>query len=153
MTLPYKIIAALLLLLGVFAGGYFTGKGQREITERLVVKEGETRTITVEKIVTVIRTVKPDGTVEEKTETADRTIDKNKDISEVSKDSSSKLSVNQWGVGGLVKASLKDSTIEDLKVPKLEYGVVGSMRVIGDIWADLQVTTDKQLGIGLRVEF
>lgn len=144
----WKLIVPIAIAL--FLGGYWAGKGQTQVIEKERIVKGETVTVTVEKIVTVIRVVKPDGTTTETTSTTERQIDKTKETEIVDKSKETTPVANDYGVGGGVKASLKSV---DINAFKPDYYVAVSRRIIGDAWIDLSVSTDSQVGLGVKLEF
>lgn len=91
----YKLLGIILLVLGAALGGYFYGKGNKEV--QTITIEGKKEVQIVERIKTVTRTVKPDGTITETTETKDKTEntkEKTRETETVSKPSLSKYSLS-----------------------------------------------------------
>lgn len=150
-----KIAIVLLLALGIFGGGFYLGKGNKEVVIQEKIIKGDTVIKEVETIVTVTKTVHPDGTTTETTTTDTKQKDTHEQESTTDKSSSSKSIASNWGVGIGVVASLKDAidnkSVKEL--PKPDYYGMISHRVLGDIWVDLQANTNKEIAGGIRVEF
>lgn len=143
----YKYIFALALLIGVFGGGYYLGRGKREVIT--VEKTGETHTVYRDRIVTVMKTVHPDGTVTEITKTEDKsggtdsiTHDKSNQTRSLASNYSIGLKYWQRYADGIVPAP------RDLG----RYEAVVGRRIIGDMWVDLGVRKE-EAALGVRLEF
>jgi hypothetical protein len=138
----YTLIGLLLLLGGTAAGGYYLGRGQREV----IVKEG--KTITVERVRTVVvtKTVHPDGTTTETTSTTDKETEKEK----TKKDSTSTPMLSDYSVG--VKYWMGQG-----RSPTNYYGnveVTAGRRLVGDVWLEAGVIPLQLQGsIGFSVRF
>ena len=138
MSMQTKALVALFLLLAAFAGGAYWGRGQREV----VVTEGKTVEKVEERIVTVTKVIRPDGTIEETTKTEEKQTDtKTKEKSKAT----SAAQLAQYGVGVAALASLRN-------FPEHEYSVTLSRRILGPAWLELQ-GTKQAVGVGVRIEF
>lgn len=149
MTLGYKLLAGLLLLLAAAGGGYYMGRGQVEVQvqEKIVYKEGETKT--VDHIVTITKTVNPDGTTTETTKTEDKQVDKKTVEKDKEKDTTTTPLMAQYKLGlGLHEIH----SLADLQDYTKVY-VEGSRRVLGPIWLSAGVGLDRSLSLGVSYEF
>jgi hypothetical protein len=142
--------AGLALLLLGFAWGFSRGQENVEtvVQERIVVKEGETKVEYRDKIVTVIKEVKPDGTITETTKTEDKqgTKEKKKSIVDNQKKQETKPVLPTYSVAGGVVASLGP----DILTPG--YYISGGYRVLGPAWIEVGGNTKKELTLGIRWE-
>jgi hypothetical protein len=143
--LQRKILALIILLLITFAGGVYYGRGQKQIEVREVKVQGETVEKVVEKIVEKVRTVKPDGTVEEREITKDVLKDTTERTVSVDREKKETPILPKWSVGGGVISSYSKL------LPPSYYGSVG-YRALGPIWIEALAGTE-HLGVGIRVEF
>lgn len=173
MTLQYKILAGVLLLLASAIGGYVTGKGDKEIViqEKVVTKEGATKIVYKDRIVTVIKEIKPDGTVTEttKTEEKDKVVDKTTKETDSSKDSSTTPAAPRYSLGiyaintsiaeklsGSVPTArepLSGDTGPVLDKSKYNLGVSAGINILNPIWLKFgYVPAVKQVSIGLDLQ-
>lgn len=132
------------LLAAAFAGGLYLGRGQREVVT--VEKKGEERLVYKDKIITVIRTVKPDGTVTEETRTEDRSGTKSSSTTDrsVATKSQSKyrLGFKYW----------KDYSDPLNFQPSKDVEGIAGLRLLGPVHLELGVRKDSA-SIGLSLEF
>jgi hypothetical protein len=139
-----QIVIVIVLLATAFAGGLYLGRGQREVVT--VEKKGEERLVYKDKIVTVIRTVRPDGTVTEETRTEDRSGTKSSSTTDrsVATKSQSKyrLGVKYWKD---YADPLNFNPIKDVE------GIAG-LRLLGPVHLELGIRKDSA-AIGLSLEF
>lgn len=150
MSLPYKLLALLIVLAGTFVGGFFLGKGKKEVTT--ITKQGEKEVVYKDRIVTKIIEKKPDGTIIEKTVTEDKsgkTTEKQVDKSTQVKSALAKYSLG-LGIERIVTTESIGKTFREYT--ESYYGSVG-VRVWGPAWAELQYQPrTNELRLGLRVE-
>lgn len=144
-----NIVIALILLVGSGLGGYYLGRGQKEI--QVVEKEGKTVIQYKDRIVTVIRTVKPDGTVTEITKTEEKSRDTEIDTRSTSTDTKSLASNYSLGVKYWLPISVDIINPSQYSLGGLE--VTGGYRLVGDSWLDLGVKLDRSVALGLSVKF
>jgi hypothetical protein len=140
-----KQIAGIVLLIAVaFAGGLYLGRGQREVVT--IEKKGEERLVYKDKIVTVIRTVKPDGTVSEETRTEDRSGTKSSSTTDrsvaIKSQSKYRLGVKYWKD---YSDPLNFNPVKDVE------GIAG-LRLFGPVHLEVGVRKDSA-AIGLSLEF
>lgn len=171
MTLPYKILAILTTLVVIFIGGFYTGKGQTrvEIQEKVVRVEGESKTVYKDRVVTVTKTVKPDGTTTETTKTEEK--EGSKETKTASKDTAKSTvttpTLSNYSLGLKYWASLDDK----LDMRKMSnYEVTVGKRMLGEIWliggfrpgSEARLTgdgggssprLDKQVSLGISFNF
>lgn len=145
MTLLQKIGAGLVLLLAVFASGYWVGRGDKQIETREVRIKGDTVEKIVEKIVEKTRTVKPDGTVTETEIVRDKVQDKKETVVSNEKDTKITPYLPKWGVGSGAIVGVDN-------FPEVGYYVGGRYRVLGSVWVESSVNTDKQVSLGISLE-
>ncbi len=171
MTLPYKIAAGLIILIGVFGGGFYAGKGQTrvEIQEKVVRVEGESKTVYKDRIVTVTKTVQPDGTTTEVTKTEEKEGSKETRTTSDEKDRKTVTTpiLSKYSLGLKYWASLDDK----IDVSRMSnYEVTAGYRVLGEVWviggfrpgSEARLTgdgggssprLDKQVAIGIAFNF
>lgn len=149
MNLLTKLGIVLATLTLTFLAGLWTGKGQVKVETHIVKEKGEVVTKVVTQIVTVTKTVRPDGTVTETTRTENKEADTKEKTETSDKNKVTTPSASDWGVGGGAVASFGS----DLRtVPSVDYYGEVSRRVIGDVWVDLRVDTSRAIGLGVRIE-
>lgn len=150
-NLGYKILGCLLLIGVAFGGGFYTGKGQKqvEIQEHVVHEKGDTKTVIKDRIVTVTRTVKPDGTVTEttKTEDKDKTQEVKTSVTEKDTDTTIKPVLSTYSLG-LAAAKRWDGDL----LEKPDFGVTAGYRVLGEVWVKGTVIPAQKTGL-LGIEF
>lgn len=145
-----KILAAFLLLLGAFAAGIRWGS-----TTQVIEKEvkGDTVTVVKDRIVTVIRTVHPDGTVTEttKTEEKDKTKKKKETKTEpvvISKPKS------KYSVGYVLRPHWPRGEKDLLPGPAISHGVSVGYNLLDPLWLKFGIIpSDKIYTLGLEVQF
>ena len=140
-----KVIAAAVLLAVSFASGLFIGKGQKS-TEVVEIK-GEERVVFQDKIVTVIKEVKPDGTTTETIKTEDRKEERESSTSQ--KQVIVKSDLSQWKVGALYPFTFGEL---DRLGSLTEVQVQASRRMFGPVWVDV-VAGRKSIALGASLEF
>ncbi len=150
----WKVILALIVLGGSFAGGFWTGRGNKEVEIREVKTKGETIVKTVEKIRWKERIVHPDGTIVEREHEEDRDT-KTHDKETVSeKDKSVRPTQSNYSLGIAYWASFREPLPEQSK--GISYDAVElrvGRRIVGDFWIDLGYRLDRSLSLGVRAEF
>lgn len=160
----YKLGIYLIIILVLVGGGYYSGHKSTnqascpagEVKTIVVDKEGETKTLTVfkDRIVTVTKIVKPDGTTEEHTSTEEKEQEQHIDqtIKEhvVSVDIKPNLTRYSLGLYFPLKFSRFVPTRPSVKDVDLMFGV----RTISNLWLDGGYNfKDKSVLIGLRYDF
>lgn len=147
MSLVKQVVFGLIICGLMFAGGFYAGSGRVEVQE--ITKEGKSETIYRDRIVTVTKTILPDGTVTETTKNEDRTGSTTNETK-----SNEKLTIPalaQWSLGaGLERQATFDSVLS----PKLgDYYVSGGMRALGPVWVETQYQpSGNEIRLGIRVE-
>lgn len=116
MTLINKIVITLAALAIAFAVGFFSGK-----SEKITVKD---KIVYKDRIVTVTKTVKPDGTVVTETKTEDKTGTTTK--------VASKPIIPRYSAG-IITSTRYDKF-------KFDYGISGGMRLIDNFWVKASFT-------------
>ncbi len=138
----YTLIGLLILLVGATAGGYYLGRGQVQIVEKVG------KTITVERVRTVVvtKTVHPDGTTTETTSTTDKETEKEK----TKKDSTSTPLLSDYSVGAKYWAGRGrelDNYYENVEI-------TAGRRLLGDVWLEAGIIPLQLQGsIGLSLKF
>lgn len=129
-SLPSKILIFGALLAAAFGIGFFSGKKE-------VIKTQD-RVVYKDRIVTVTKTVKPDGTVIEETKTEDKEGSKIKVVE--------KPSVPRFSAG--IMAAY------DFKEMRPEYGATAGMRLVDNFWAKSSfLPLNKIVTLGLEYQF
>lgn len=154
MTLPYKILAGLILILAVFLGGYYSGKGDVEIqtVEKIVEREGKTVTVVKDHIITVTKTVEPDGTTTEVTKTEDKSTDKTKEthVTDLDKSTVTTPVLSRYSLG--LFGQVRDIQVSKLQEVHPQLGISAGVRTFGDVWLKLGVIpADKSIQLGLEM--
>lgn len=153
-----KYIIGLVVAAGLFLGGFYTGRGQKqvEVQEKVVTIKGETLTVFKDRIVTVTKIVRPDGTVEETTRTEEKEGKKETKTAEKKKETDSVTTsiASKYSLGLKYWASFDDKfsdtreTVRDTG----RYEVTAGYRLMGDVWLEAGYRLDKQVSLGLRVQ-
>lgn len=147
---PVIIRVVVYIFLTVIAGltGYYQGKGQREI--QIIEKVGETRTEWRNRIVTVTRVVRPDGTTEESTSTRDEERESSSRSS--SRDNQSRPVLSNYSLGLSYWASysspIQDLSTADLRRIELHLG----RRIVGEVWVEIGVR-EESFSLGVSTKF
>jgi hypothetical protein len=152
-----KYFIAAILALALFVAGFYTGKGQKEIEiqEKVVQIKGETQVLIKDRIVTVTKVVRPDGTVEEITRTEDKDRKETSRSEEIAKEKSkvTRSIASQYSLG--LKYWVPNSDILDVgRVRDINnYEVQVGRRLVGEVWLQGGYRFDKQVSIGLQLQF
>lgn len=166
MEIVNKYTVGLLVALITFGAGYYSGKGDREvqIQEKVVYEKGEKEIVIRDKIVTVTKIVKPDGTVEEVTKTEDKQVAEKSTSTSTEKDkvvvSTPKLSKYSLGLKYWIPLSDK-SSIEGNTVPMNAYAhrnienweAVLGYRVAGEVWVIGGYRFSNEVSLGVQFQF
>lgn len=163
-----KYTIGLLLLAITFLGGYYSGKGDREvqIQEKIVTEEGEKEIVIRDKIVTVTKIVRPDGTVEETTKTEDKKTAEKTSSSSSEKDKSvvSKPILSKYSLGLKYWTPLADKRVEgqegrdpldtgrDIRSYRNWEATLG-YRVMGEVWVIGGYKFSNEVSVGLQLQF
>lgn len=142
-----RVLVSILVVLAAFAGGWYMGNGQVTVEE--INKETRTEIQYKDRIVTVTKTVQPDGTIVESTKTEDKS--GSKLTEKKSSETTTTPALAHYSVGaGLARHVDFDSILE----PKLgDYYVSGGMRVLGPGWVEVQYQPNaNEVRLGIRVE-
>lgn len=161
MSIFTQIAIAGAMLLVAFGGGYLY-RGDPEPVVQVVEREklvevqvkGETTVEVRDRIVTVVRTVKPDGTVTEKTRTEEKDQSSKEVVTEavrVQERTSTTLpmaaSRYSLGIGYRGQLPIRPPTYQDLLV-------TGGYRISSSpVWLEFGVTGRRELVLGLRLEW
>lgn len=153
-----KIIGGLVILLLAFAGGAYYGRSSTTpvvtTVDRVITQEGETKTVYVDRIVTVTKTVQKDGTTTEVTRTEDKSknTDKHTEVTSDTKQvTSSPGSVGaEYTVGVAYRAALDDASY----IPSLNnLELLGTKRLAGPLLLNVEVApVRKEIAVGLSIE-
>jgi len=153
MTTIQKVGIGLVTMLLIFLAGFWTGKGQKEIEvqyqDRVVEKEvkGETQIVYKDRVVTVTKTVKPDGTTTETTRTEEKSKDETKttEKTEVAKEESGNrtetpVSSNySLGVSYVAVIRSYNDLLPGLSPSVSNIQITAGRRLLGDLWLDIGV--------------
>lgn len=144
-----KYIIGLAVAVALLVGGYYLGKGQKEVIteEKIVYKEGETKII--EREIIKEKIIRPDGTIEE------RTIEKDKSTEEKSKEIEREKSQSVTPI--LSRYSLGAKYWPDLSIRqqwnKDNLEITTGYRVWGEAWVDVGYKLDNSVSLGLSLKF
>jgi hypothetical protein len=145
-----KLLAGILLVLGAFSAGMKWGS-----TTQVIEKEvkGETVTVYKDRIVTVTKIVKPDGTVEETTKTEEK--DKTKKEKETKKEPVVVAkSKSKYSVGYILRPHWPKGENDLLPGPAVSHGVSAGYNLLDPLWLKFGVIpSDKIYTLGLEVQF
>lgn len=146
-----------LLLALAFAGGYWAGHGDREIQtvvqEKRIEVAGRERVVIRDRIVTVTRTVQPDGTVTETTRTEEKSKEKEKESEQVATETKEASKVgpgaSHYSLGLLYRPAFGTA----LGRPDFsQVGIEAGVRVLGPAWIQLGIDGRREVTLGVRVE-
>jgi len=151
-----KYTIGFLVVLAAALGGFYVGRGQKqvEIQEKVVTIKGETLTVFKDRIVTVTKIVRPDGTVEETTRTEEKEGKKETKIAEKKKETDSVTTsiASTYSLGLKYWAPLSDIPNVSRARVMDNYEVTAGYRLLGDVWLEAGYKLDKQVSVGLRVQ-
>lgn len=142
----YKYIFVIAFIVATFGAGFYLGKGQKEV--QIIEKTGETQVVYQDRIVTVTKTVQPDGTVTETTKTEDQS--KNTNIKTVDDSTRTTAIATQYKVGAKYVAQYSAFLTGSRGLDNVE--IDGSRRLLGPVWIDLGIRRESA-ALGLSVEF
>jgi hypothetical protein len=152
-----KYLIGIAIAVAVFLAGLYTGKGQTQVQvqEKIVEKAGETTTVYRDRIVTVTKVQKPDGTIEETTRTEEKEGRKEEKLVVREKDKSTVTTPNlsKYSLGLKYWAPISDildvGRVKDSK----NYEITAGYRVLGEVWLQTGYKLDKQVSLGIAVQF
>lgn len=146
-----KVIGVLVLLVGVFLGGFYTGKGNKETTTITNTIKGDEVVKTVDHIITVIKTIKPDGTVIEENRSEDKQIIDHITYVERDKVVYTKPTLSNYSLGVMATKSLNSFDLMHLKP---DYSITAGYRAIGEFWLDSAYTpSTNTVSLGISFKF
>jgi hypothetical protein len=145
-----KLIVAVLLVIGAFIAGVKWGSVTTVIEKEV---KGETVTVYKDRIVTVTKIVKPDGTVEETTKTEEK--DKTKKEKETKKEPVVVAkSKSKYSVGYILRPHWPKGEKDLLPGPAVSHGVSAGYNLLDPLWLKFGVIpSDKIYTLGLEVQF
>jgi hypothetical protein len=142
--------AGLALLLLGFAWGFSRGQDQVEtiVQEKVVYKEGQTKVEYRDKIVTVTKVVKPDGTVTETTKTEDKAGTKESKSTKIAEDkrTDTRPVLPNYSIAGGVLSEFGPDILRP------GYYLTGGYRLLGPAWIEAGGNTKRELTLGIRIE-
>ena len=149
----YTLIAILVLASGGL--GYYLGSGNVRVEEKIVKEKGEITIKEVEKIVTVTKIVRPDGTVEETRREEDKTRDEkqkssNTEIARVEEPNQPQYSLGLTFRSEYSRLGDLTSLSKDIRLPE-NYTVDFGKRFLGPVWVEAGFGL-KHFTLGARVE-
>lgn len=145
----YILGGLLILLLGSGLGGFYLGRGQKEV--QIVEKEGKAVIQYKDRVVTVTKTIKPDGTVTEITKTEEKSRDT--EIDTRSSDTTTKSLSSTYSLGLKYWLPISIDIINPAQYSLEGLEITGGYRLVGDSWLDLGVKLDRSVALGLSVKF
>lgn len=146
-----KVIVFILSILIVFLGGFYTGKGQVESTTITKTIKGDEVIKTVDHIVTIIKTVKPDGTIIEERKNEDKQIQEHITYVDREKLVYTKPVLSNYSLGVMVTKSLSINSLINFKP---DYSITAGYRAIGEFWLDTAYTPSTDtISLGISFKF
>ena len=161
MSLPYKILAIIVVLCTTFGIAYWEGRNSvaPEIQTVIQKEKADTQIVYRDRIVTVTKVItkKPDGTTTEtdttKTEESNKETDKEVDTSTDSKQIvPTNLEPPKYSLGVRYIAEYKDLFPAPTGGSLANWEGSLGYRVIGPAWLDVSAG-EKRLGLGIRIEW
>lgn len=145
-----RALCWIILAIGImgFITGYWEG-GNGE-TKTVTVHDIQTVIRTVDHIVTVTKTVHADGTTTETTKTEDKQTDK--DITDESNNSTTTPAGSNYSLG--VRYHVGSTDVADIAAnPYRGIEVTAGRRILGDIWLDLGIQPiNRDVSLGIRID-
>lgn len=145
-----KLIIASLLLIGSFVAGMRLGS-----TTKIVEKEvkGETVTVYKDRVITVTKIVRPDGTTEEITKTEEK--DKTKKKKETKTEPVVVIkSKPKYSVGYVLRPKWPRGDEDLLPGPAISHGVSVGYNLLDPLWLKFGVIpSDKIYTLGVEIHF
>jgi hypothetical protein len=148
-----KLIAAVLLIVGAFILGAKLGSTHTTETVTKEVK-GETVTVFKDRVITVTKIVRPDGTTEETTKTEEK--DKTKTKKETKKDSGTVVvyKIPKYSLGYVARVRLLPEEDNILPRPTISHGVTGGYHIGYNVWLKAgAIPSDKIYTLGVELQF
>lgn len=154
----YGVMAIALLVLGSGLTGYYLGKGDKEVViqEKVIYQQGETKVEYRDRIVTVTKIVKPDGTVIETQKTEDRERKEEKKDTVIVDDKSSKSTpiLSKYSLGARYWLPLALDSLGDkntyMNTNAIE--ITAGRRVFGEIWVEGGYRLDREVSLGFSLK-
>jgi hypothetical protein len=147
-----KYTLALILVLASGGLGYYLGSGNVRVEEKIVKEKGEVQIREVEKVVTITKIVRPDGTVEETRREEDKTRDEKQKSSNTEILSSKEPMQSQYSLGLSFRSEYSEMQNIIRESRMLEnYTVDLGRRILGPIWVEVGAGSE-QYTLGVRVE-
>lgn len=145
-----KLFGAALLILGAFIAGIRWGSVTTVIEKEV---KGETVTIVKDRIVTVTRTIHPDGTVTETTKTEEKDKTKKKKETKTEPVVVSKPKP-KYSVGYVLRPHWPRGDKDLLPGPTISHGVSVGYNLLDPLWLKFGIIpSDKIYTLGLEVQF
>lgn len=146
------------LLAGVIAAALFVvgAKWGSTHTTETVTKEvkGETVTVYKDRIITVTKIVRPDGTTEETTKTEEKDKLETEKKSTKGGDKIYVYRIPNYSVGYISRIRLVDDKSHVAPVPKLSHGVTAGYRLVRDVWLKAgAIPADNIYMLGVEIRF
>lgn len=151
--LHHMILGATVSTILAAASGYFYGKGQKELIEqeRIVYKQAETVTVFRDRIVTVTKEVKPDGTITEttKNEESDKSVTEELTESDIDHIVQTRPVLASYSLGLHAVSNLRS-----VGTTRPQIGISVGSRTVGPFWTVLQVVPQSgAVSLGISIEF
>ncbi len=150
----WKQLLALILIVAAGGTGYYYGKGDVIVQKEVTTVKGDTQVVVHDHIITVTRTVRPDGTTMETTRTEEKA--KTEESHTSTRDTSSTVTpiaaLPNYSLGvnyGIRYSGLLDDVVRpDPQQVQVQFG----RRFLGPVWGEVGAGL-KQVTLGVRVEF
>lgn len=153
----YALIGIVLLLAAVGLGGYYTGKGQREIVkeEKIIYKEGEEKIVYRDREVIKEKIIRPDGTIEEREITRDISKEIERRSKEIAQEEilKSKPVLSKYSLGVKYWAPLSVEALKPSYYSLENTEVTTGYRVLGELWIVGGYKLDNSVSLGVSLQF
>lgn len=144
-----------MLVLTVLGGGvgYYLGSGNVRVETQIVKEEGTVKIKEVEKIVTITKIVRPDGTVEEVRKEEDKVTDRKEKNSSTVVAEVKEPALHEYSLGVHFHSQYQDlpNIYNDLQ-DKDNYTVQIGRRLIGPVWGEIGFGI-QQYSVGVKWQF
>lgn len=135
-------------ILAAGAAGYYQGKGTAEV--RVVEHAAKTLIEYKDRIVTVTKTIRPDGTVTETTKTEDR--EKSVDSTVTDKSTVTIPVASNYSLGVRYQSAYFELISQAISNPYKGLEVSAGRRILGPLWLEVGAGIER-ITLGVRYEF
>jgi hypothetical protein len=152
-----KYVIGLVVLAATTLGGYYIGKGQKEvqIEEKIVYKEGETKVEYKDRTIIKEKIIQADGTVIEREITKDISKEIEKRSKELASEMVSKIipKLSKYSLGVKYWFPIEDEMFNKKYYNEKKVEVTAGYRIVGEVWGQVGYKLDNSISVGLAVQF